>query len=141
MQLILLVDDSRLLRMATHKVLEKAGFSVVTATDGEEAVRMAGGRLPDLIILDMLLPKLGGPDVLRALKSSLLTAHIPVIVLSSLSQKNEVKLKTVGAVAYIEKSKLDLEKDGESLIAIVKGVLSDVAQPVVNNLFPPCSAS
>ena len=141
MQLILLVDDSRLLRMATHKVLEKAGFSVVTATDGEEAVRMAGGRLPDLIILDMLLPKLGGPDVLRALKGSLLTAHIPVIVLSSLSQKNEVKLKTVGAVAYIEKSKLDLEKDGESLIAIVKGVLSDVAQPVVNNLFPPCSAS
>jgi CheY-like chemotaxis protein len=141
MKLILLVDDSRFLRMATHKVLEKAGFSVVTAIDGEEAVRTAGGRLPDLIILDMLLPKLGGPDVLRALKSSLLTAHIPVIVLSSLSQKNEVKLKTVGAVAYIEKSKLDLEKDGESLIAIVKGVLSDVAQPVVNNLFPPCSAS
>jgi CheY-like chemotaxis protein len=54
----------------------------------------------------MLLPKLGGQEVLQALKGDPLTAHIPVIILSSLSQQNEEKLKKAGAAGYFEKAKL-----------------------------------
>lgn len=124
---ILLVEDSRFLRMAIEQVLVRAGYKVLTASDGEEALRIAYSRIPHLIVLDMLLPKLGGPEVLQALKGSALTAHIPVIVLSSLSQKNEAKLKQAGAVAYFEKSKLELDQHSESLLQIVKRTLDSIA--------------
>ena len=124
---ILLVEDSRFLRRAIEQVLVRAGYKVLTAGDGEEALRIAYSRIPHLIVLDMLLPKLGGPEVLQALKGSALTAHIPVIVLSSLSQKNEAKLKQAGAVAYFEKSKLELDQHSESLLQIVKRTLDSIA--------------
>ena len=124
---ILLVEDSRFLRMAIEQVLVRAGYKVLTASDGEEALRIAYSRIPHLIVLDMLLPKLGGPEVLQALKGSALTAHIPVIVLSSLSQKNEAKLKQAGAVAYFEKSKLELDQHSASLLQIVKRTLDSIA--------------
>ena len=101
----------------------------MTAGDGEEALRIAYTRIPDLILLDMLLPRLGGPEVLEELKQSPLTAHIPIIVLSSLSQKNEAKLKKVGAVAYFEKSKLELDQNSESLIHAVERTLEGCAEP------------
>jgi CheY-like chemotaxis protein len=123
LKLILLVDDSRFVRMATEKALSRAGYSVVTASDGEEALRIASSRIPDLILLDMLLPRLGGVEVLQALQKSPLTASIPVIVLSSLPQKNEAKLLTEGATAYFEKSKMELDQNAESLIHIVKRTL------------------
>jgi two-component system, OmpR family, phosphate regulon response regulator PhoB len=124
---ILLVEDSRFLRLAIEQVLVRAGYKVLTAGDGEEALRIAYSRIPHLIVLDMLLPKLGGPEVLQALKGSALTAHIPVIVLSSLSQKNEAKLKQAGAVAYFEKSKLELDQHSASLLQIVKRTLDSIA--------------
>ena len=124
---ILLVEDSRFLRKAIEQVLVRAGYKVLTAGDGEEALRIAYSRIPHLIVLDMLLPKLGGPEVLQALKGSALTAHIPVIVLSSLSQKNEAKLKQAGAVAYFEKSKLELDQHSASLLQIVKRTLDSIA--------------
>lgn len=124
---ILLVEDSRFLRRAIEQVLVRAGYKVLTAGDGEEALRIAYSRIPHLIVLDMLLPKLGGPEVLQALKGSALTAHIPVIVLSSLSQKNEAKLKQAGAVAYFEKSKLELDQHSSSLLQIVKRTLDSIA--------------
>lgn len=137
MKSILLVEDSRFLRMATEQSLARAGYSVVTASDGEEALRKAFASIPDLILLDMLLPKLGGPEVLHELKHCALTAHIPVIVLSSLSQKNEAKLKKVGAIAYFEKSKLELDHDCESLIHIVKRTLDGFAEPDADESQPP----
>jgi CheY-like chemotaxis protein len=117
---ILLVEDSRFLRVASERALLKAGYSVRTASDGEEALRMAHERVPDLILLDMLLPKLGGPEVLQALRNSPLTALVPIIVLSSLSQTNEGKLKREGATAYFEKSKLEVGNNSEPLVQIVK---------------------
>src|ERR1700730_9804925 len=125
MKSILLVEDSRLLRLANERALVKAGYSVVTASDGEEGLRIAYARLPDLILLDMLLPKLGGVEVLHALRNTPLTALIPVIVLSGLSQKNEDKLKKAGATAYFEKSQLDSAKYSGSFIDIVKKTLND----------------
>ena len=127
MKSILLVDDSRFMRMANERALTKAGYSVVTAGDGVEALRIANTGIPDLILLDMLLPKLGGPEVLHALRNNPLTASIPVIVLSSLPQKNEARLVKEGATAYYEKSKMELDRHGESLVSIVKTALDNVA--------------
>jgi CheY-like chemotaxis protein len=79
--------------------------------------------LPDAVLLDMLLPKLSGQEVLKALKKDPATAAIPVIVLTSLSQKNAKQLEKDGAAAYFEKSSLLLDKASESILAAVKSVL------------------
>ena len=125
---VLLVEDSKFLRIANERALAKAGYKVSTAADGEEALRVANDKLPDIILLDMLLPKLSGPEVLQALKSNPATMTIPVIVLSSLSQKNEVKLKQAGAVEYLEKASLDLEKHPDRLATAVETVLRQVRE-------------
>ncbi len=124
---VLLVDDSKFLRMANECVLSKAGYEVSTAADGEEALRIASEQLPDIILLDMMLPKVSGVEVLRALKKNPATANIPVIVLSSLSQVNEGKLIAEGAAAYFEKAALDLDKSSDRLTATVKAVLEQAA--------------
>jgi CheY-like chemotaxis protein len=121
---ILLVEDSKFLRLANERALSQAGYCVIGAADGEEALRVAIDRVPDVIILDMMLPKLSGPQVLQALKRNLATAPIPVIVLSSLPQKNEVKLKSEGATAYLEKSQLDLGSGSAALIQAVRDVIT-----------------
>ena len=118
MTTVLLVEDSRLLRVATERVLSKAGYTVICACDGDEARALAASQSPDLIVLDMLLPKLSGQDVLRYLKNDCLTAHIPVIVCSGLSQKNEAKLLREGACAYVVKG--SILKDPDALLNAIK---------------------
>jgi CheY-like chemotaxis protein len=120
---ILLVEDSRYQRMASKRVLAEAGFDVVEASDGEQALRQVQESPPDLIILDILLPRLGGEQVLQALRQDPATARIPVIVVSSLSQSNSERMKQAGATAYVEKSKLDPAKNGEALVRLVKAAL------------------
>jgi CheY-like chemotaxis protein len=122
-QKILLVEDSRYQRMASKRVLAEAGFDVVEASDGEQALRQAQENPPDLIILDILLPRLGGEQVLQALRQDPATARIPVIVVSSLSQSNSERMKQAGATAYVEKSKLDPAKNGEALVRLVNAAL------------------
>jgi len=124
---VLLVEDSKFLRMANERALCRAGYEVSTAADGQEALQVANDKLPDIILLDMLLPKLSGPDVLRALKANPATMDIPVIVLSSLSQKNGEKLIQEGAAAYFEKSTLELDKGSNPLAATIETVLSQIA--------------
>ncbi|MBZ5656433.1 MAG: response regulator [Acidobacteriia bacterium] len=120
---VLLVEDSKFLRIVNGRALTKAGYEVSTAEDGEQALRLANETRPDVVLLDMMIPKLSGPDVLKALKSNPATMAIPVIVLTSLSQKNEEKLKELGAAEYFEKSALDLEQNPDRLAAAVEGVL------------------
>jgi len=103
---ILLVEDSLAIRRANESALLKAGYEVVCAEDGESAIQAAQQDRPDLILLDMILPKMSGPDVLRHLKSAPETAAIPVVVLSSLTEKNRQKLMGEGAEEYIEKNTL-----------------------------------
>lgn len=121
---VLLVEDSKLLRIASERALVKAGYQVSTAADGEEALQVALEQLPDIILLDMLLPKLSGPEVLKALKQHPATIDIPVVVLSSLSQKNEEKLLEAGAIAYFQKSALQLDKNSDRLAAEIEKVLA-----------------
>lgn len=101
---ILLVEDSKPIRRENEQVLIEAGYEVVCAVDGESALRFARDEKPDLILLDMILPKMSGPDVLQHLKSDPATADIPVVVVSSLSEKNRQKLIEAGAEDYLEKS-------------------------------------
>ncbi len=120
---ILLVEDSRFLRAAIERSLVKAGHEVTSTADGREALLAARSNPPGLILLDMMLPGLEGTCVLKELKQDASTSHIPVIVLTGLSQKNETKLKKAGAAGYIEKSSLDLEKNPEALVQAVASVL------------------
>lgn len=114
---VLLVDDSKFLRIATERALARAGYEVSTAADGEHALEMARETHPDLILLDMLLPKMAGPDVLKALKKDPATAGIAVVVLTGLSHKNAARLQQDGASAFLEKSELGLDKGCEALLA------------------------
>jgi CheY-like chemotaxis protein len=101
---ILLVEDSKPIRKENETVLQQAGYEVICAEDGETALQMAREQRPDLILLDMILPRVSGPEVLRSLKSDGSTATIPVVVLSSLSEKNRQKLPDAGAEEYLEKN-------------------------------------
>ena len=121
---VLLIDDSTFLRRANERSLTRLGYRVITAADGEEGLRLAGEKIPDVIVLDMMLPKLGGPELLQMLKSDPRTATIPVIVLSALSQKNDQKLIAGGAVAYLEKSTLDFAHALNPLAETISTVLN-----------------
>jgi chemosensory pili system protein ChpA (sensor histidine kinase/response regulator) len=116
---ILLIDDSKPLRTAGERAFARAGFRVVTAKDGEEGLHTAREIVPHLILLDLLLPRMSGLDVLRALKQDANTAHIPVVVLTSLSERNKDKLVREGALAYFEKSSALLENDAAALVKLV----------------------
>jgi CheY-like chemotaxis protein len=104
---ILVVDDNVHLQIAFKKILMSSGYKVETAGDGEEGLRLATSIKPDVILLDMMLPKLGGLDVLLALKADRATASIPVIALSGLPMSNEARLRRDGAISYLQKSNLE----------------------------------
>jgi CheY-like chemotaxis protein len=121
---ILLIEDSKFQRIANERALAKAGYSVIQAADGEAGLRIARENIPDLILLDMMLPKVSGVEVLRALKGDALVKHVPVIVLSGLAQANEEKLVKEGAAAFVTKSQRLLENNSAALIQAVEAVLT-----------------
>ena len=107
---VLLAEDDRFLRKAAEATLRRHGFTVFTAVDGEEALRLAREEAPDLILLDMIMPKLQGFEVLRTLKQDPATSRIPVIVVSNLGQEQDVQQALrAGALAYLIKTNLSLQ--------------------------------
>ncbi len=125
---VLLIDDSRLLRTANERTLIKAGYQVITASDGEEGLRSAIESPPDLIVLDMMLPKLSGLDVLRAIRQNPATASTPVMVLSSLPESNREKLLSEGATAYFEKNLFAEKKGPDAFVDEVRALLGTRAE-------------
>jgi DNA-binding response OmpR family regulator len=121
---ILIVDDSRLLRIATERTLVRAGHEVITAADGEEGLRLALESKPDLVVLDMMLPKLSGQEVLQQLRTHPSSASTPVIVLTSLPESNREKLLGEGASLYFEKSLLRLENGSGPLLDAIETLLA-----------------
>lgn len=118
---ILLVDDSKFLRLATERALARAGYEVSTAMDGEHALKIAREQKPDVILLDMLLPKMTGLDVLKALKNDPATAGIAVVAFTGLSQKNAGRLEQDGACAFLDKAELGLDRgSGALLLALAR---------------------
>ena len=94
--------------------------------DGERALEIAREKKPDVILLDMLLPKMTGPDVLKAFKKDPATAGIAVVVFTGLSQKNAVRLQHDGACAFLEKSQLGLDKGCETLLTALAGIVRNL---------------
>jgi DNA-binding response OmpR family regulator len=117
MQRILVVEDDRFLRKAADAALRRQGFTVLVASDGEEGLRVARSELPDLVLLDLIMPGLQGFEVLKLLKEDATTSSIPVIILSNLGQDSDVKkAMEAGAVDYLVKANLALD----TLVARVK---------------------
>lgn len=127
---ILLVEDSKFLRMATERALARAGYIVSTAGDGMEAIELAQKEQPDLILLDMLLPKMTGPDVLKTLKRDPGTSGIAVVAFTALSQKNAARLRKDGAFAFLDKADLRLDNGSGALLAALAGILRELDKDV-----------
>jgi CheY-like chemotaxis protein len=105
--LVLVVDDEKATRELIARGLEKEGFRVLTATSGEEALRLARDARPDAISLDVLMPGMDGWTVLRSLKAEPLTASIPVVMVSMLDDRDIGH--ALGAADYLTKP-FDREK-------------------------------
>jgi two-component system alkaline phosphatase synthesis response regulator PhoP len=88
---ILVVDDEKSISSYLQKKFTKLGYTVHTAADGEEALEKAFLSLPDLVLLDVRLPKLNGIEVCKSLKSDKRTSHIPVVMLSAKAQSSEIR--------------------------------------------------
>jgi DNA-binding response OmpR family regulator len=108
---VLLAEDDRFLRKAAAAMLRRQGFTVLTAEDGEEALRVVRAETPDLVLLDLIMPKMQGFEVLKALKRDPQTSPIPVVILSNLGQESDSKAaREMGALDYWVKANLDLEE-------------------------------
>jgi len=107
---ILLAEDDRILRKAGEATLKKRGYAVIAAVDGEDALAKARAHKPDLILLDVIMPKMQGFEVLANLKNDAGTREIPVIMLSTLQDESDVRKATEGgALDYLVKSNVPLD--------------------------------
>lgn len=111
MKKILFIEDEAALQEAFGDVLKQAGYNVISALDGEAGLRLAKSEKPDLIMLDLMLPKIHGFEVLEKLKQDPGTKDIPVIVLTNLEKVEDVdKAIELGAKTYLVKMQYNLEE-------------------------------
>jgi two-component system, OmpR family, phosphate regulon response regulator PhoB len=117
--LVLVADDEEDIRALVAFRLKRAGYEVITAADGEEALTLATTRLPDLVVLDMMMPKATGLEVTRSLRGQDETKDIPVILLTARAQEADVARGIeAGADDYVKKpfSPQDLQLRVQALL-------------------------
>lgn len=103
-QVLIIEDDPLLIKMYKTKLLNE-GFEVLTAADGQEGLGLALKHFPDAIILDVMMPKLSGLDMLKKLSKDPKASQIPVVIISNLSQSDEAqKAQELGAKEYLIKA-------------------------------------
>ncbi len=108
---ILLAEDDRILRKAGEVSLKKKGHDVIPAVDGEDALAKTRVHKPDLVLLDVMMPKMHGFDVLFALKDDPSVRDIPVIMLTNLEQPADIqRAADAGAHSYLVKSNMNLDE-------------------------------
>lgn len=101
---ILIADDSKLQKLEIAKFLQKIGHEVFEAKDGNEAVIVATSSVPDLILMDVVMPECNGFNALRKIKKNEKIQHIPVIMVSTKSEEIDKAWATKqGAVGYVTK--------------------------------------
>lgn len=107
MKKILITEDDETLARMYKKKLEVGGYTVVVAYDGEEGVKMAKSEKPDLMLLDIMMPRLDGFGVVKELKSKTETKDIPIIILTNLGTSDMFidEAKILGVEAYLVKYK------------------------------------
>ncbi len=118
---ILIVDDSETHLYSLQKIVEGAGHEVVTASSGEEGVEKSKSHMPDLILMDIVMPGLNGLQATRKISKDKETAHIPIIFVTTKDQETDrVWGMRQGAAAYITKP-----VDKKELLKAVKQALGD----------------
>jgi len=101
---ILIVDDEQDILELVKYNLEKEGYEIVTAISGEEALAVAEGSLPDLMVLDLMLPGMDGLEVTRKIRSGKATAQLPIVILSAKGEESDiVSGLELGANDYLSK--------------------------------------
>lgn len=117
---ILVVEDEEILLTALSEELSQEGFEVVGAKDGVEGVEKAASEKPDLILLDLVMPKLDGIGALKQMKANPAIQDIPVVILTNLSDYDKVSdALSLGAMDYLVKANYNLEE----LVNKIKTVL------------------
>ena len=122
MKKILFVEDEAALQKTLGDFLEMKGYKMLSALDGEVGLNLAKSQNPDLVLLDLVLPRVHGLDVLKQLKEDPETKETPVIILTNLEGIGEVeKALELGATTYLVKAQYDLEEVFEK----IKKILGD----------------
>ncbi len=116
---VLLIEDDKFFQEFYSFKLKEKGVEVDIASDGEEGLLKIAQRIPDVILLDLIMPKKDGFEVLQELVNRNLIAQIPVLVFSTLGQKSDVeKAIGLGAKGYVNKSFFDFDKLLTSIIQL-----------------------
>ncbi len=118
---ILIVEDDSIMRQAVGEFLIEEGFEVVYASDGEEGTSLAKNKNPDLVLLDIILPKKDGYEVIKELKADDKTKKIPIVLLTNLGSLSDVeKAINLGANTYLVKSDYKLEEVAKKVREVLK---------------------
>jgi CheY-like chemotaxis protein len=121
MKTILLIEDEPVFQKTVGQFLEKEGFQIKSALDGQAGLAMAKKLKPDLILLDLILPKKDGFEVLTELKKDEATKDIPVIILTNLEEGADVeKALSSGATTYLVKANYELEEVAKKIKETLK---------------------
>ncbi len=122
MKKILFIEDESALQKTFSDALESEGFEVISALDGKTGLGLAVTKKPDLVLLDLILPKMHGLDVLKSIRANESTKTIPVIVLTNVESIDEIdKAIKFGATTYLVKTNYTLEEVVRKIKKIVKG--------------------
>ena len=101
---ILLIEDNEYNRKIVRKLLSRSSYRLVEAFDGEAGVALAIGEMPDLILMDVQLPKMSGLDATRVLRADVRTTHIPIVVITSFALSGDrERAAEAGASGYLAK--------------------------------------
>jgi len=120
MKKILFIEDESALQRAAARILSDQGYQTLSAMDGETGIALAQKEIPDLILLDLVIPKKDGFTVLEELKKDEKTKSIPVIVLTNLEGNADVeRALLLGATTYLVKTNYRLEE----VVEKIKGIL------------------
>ena len=113
---ILFIEDESSLQKTFGEILRQEGYEVISALDGETGLRLAKEKKPDLILLDLILPKMNGFDALEKIKEDPEIKEIPVIVLTNLERMADVdRAIELGATTYLVKAQYNLEEVVEKI--------------------------
>lgn len=116
MKRILFIEDESSLQRTFSDLLKSEGYEMISALDGETGLRLAKEGHPDLVLLDLILPRIHGFEVLKELKTDPGTKEIPIIVLTNLEELGDVeKAIELGATAYLVKAQYSLEEVVEKI--------------------------
>jgi two-component system alkaline phosphatase synthesis response regulator PhoP/two-component system response regulator VicR len=120
------VDDEPAMLRLMEFIMQRKGYGMLTATNGEEALQVIRQQRPDLVLLDIMMPRLDGYEVAEAIRKDPATAEIPIVMLSAKAQNEDIERGlAVGVDTYVTKP-FDPEKLAETVAALLSG------EPVVS---------